>query len=162
LTTSDYELGSPGFASPSTFPSRVFSTPQGFTSRNRSGLISCRCHPSGFHLQSFSHTDSPTAISGSVPSWSYETTTGLALGPQRGEHPASLDAFDSFRIERHGCHSVFLSESSCRCVTGCGGSWSTLFRRTFPRLSRWEIGLLFAYLRAFGDGSASRVMRDSH
>jgi hypothetical protein len=60
LTTSDCEPGLPGFASPSTFPSRAFSAPQGLTSRNRCGLVSCRCRPSGFRLQSFSHTRQPS------------------------------------------------------------------------------------------------------
>lgn len=117
-----------------------------------------------FTFRVFPTHDSPTAISGSVPSWSYETTTGLAFDPQRGENPASLDAFDSFEARAaRMLPSPLLNESSCRRVTGCGGSLLAWIPKNPP--AAFPVGhrlLVRPYSRAFGDVCASRVTRGLH
>lgn len=53
-----WKPGFPGFASPSTFPSRRFSRPQGFASPTTLQPCFVLLPPLGFRLQSFSHSNS--------------------------------------------------------------------------------------------------------
>lgn len=96
LTTSDRGLGHPGLTSPSIFPSRAFSAPQGFASHDLLRPCFMPLPPVGFSPpESFPHETAQRPFLARFPHGLTRQRRVWCPVLQRGEHPASLDAFDS-------------------------------------------------------------------